>query len=132
MKVFMAVIASVGLVRFGLTLAGVSNDVVKYVSMTAVIAVGTVYYGVTLATWRERMKAAYLLILPYMCVELLALGYGWMTGRPTIFHTPEYSFNTTVPVHFIGHLVGGLTWEPLMLFVIMQVVAIVMRAVGKM
>jgi hypothetical protein len=117
---FMIAIVAVGLLRLGLTLAGVPDAKVKYASMTVLIIAGAIYLGITSATWRERMRASYLLILPYMSVELLALGYTWASGRPTIFHTPEYSFNTTLPVHFFGHLIGGLSWEPLTVFLLMQ------------
>src|SRR5439155_2831270 len=71
-------------------------------------------------THKERLKAAYLLILPYMTIEVLALGYTWASGRQTIFHAQEYSFGTSIMVHTIGHLVGGLTWEPLFGFVVME------------
>ena len=116
----MATILSVGIFRLVLTLSEVPNAITRYASMSAVILIGIVYYGVMRITWRQRIRAAYLLILPYMAIELLALGSAWATGRETIFHAPEYSLNTTVPIHFVGHLIGGLTWEPLLIFVAMQ------------
>jgi len=122
MKLFIALIAVMGVIRFVLTMAGVSNDVVKYASMTVIIMAGSVYFGVTTSTHKERLKAAYLLILPYMLVEVAALSFTWLTGRPTIFHAPEYSMGLGIAGHMLGHLVGGLTWEPLMLFVVMEIV----------
>jgi len=71
---------------------------------------------------KDRLKAAYLLILPYMIIEALALGYTWASGRSTIFHTAEYSFGMGIVPHFFGHLVGGLTWEPLSVFLIMEII----------
>jgi hypothetical protein len=61
-------------------------------------------------------------VLPYMIIEVAALGYTWATGRQTIFHAQEYSFGVGVGEHTIGHLVGGLTWEPLFLFLVMEVI----------
>ena len=124
-KLFIAAILVVGMIRFALSVSGVPDTTVKYVSMTVVIAVGMVYFAVTCKTWKQRMKAAYLLILPYMVVEAFALGYTLVTRKPTIFHAPQYSFGTTPGLHFIGHVIGGVTWEPLSLFVVMQVIGFV-------
>ena len=120
-KVFIAAIAVMGLIRFALTMAGVPDSVVKFASMTAIIMVGTVYFALTSGTHKERLKDAYLLILPYMIIEVAALGYTWASGRQTIFHAKEYSFGVSVGPHTIGHLVGGLTWEPLSIFVLMEI-----------
>src|SRR5437867_1401207 len=122
LKLFMAAIAVMGALRFLLTIAGVPNTVVKFASMTVIIMVGMIYFGAVLPTHKERLKAAYLLILPYMIVEVLALGYTWASGRQTIFHAQEYSFGVGIGAHTIGHLIGGLTWEPLSLFVVMEIV----------
>jgi hypothetical protein len=121
-KVFIAAIAAMGMVRFALTLAGVPDSLVKFASMTAIIFAGLLYFAVVLPTPRERLKAAYLLIFPYMIVEVAVLGYAWASGRPTIFHKPEYSFGVDIGTHTIGHLVGGLTWEPLITFLVMEIV----------
>ena len=122
MKAFMAAIAGMGVVRFILTVSGVPNEVVKYFSMSAVMLVGLIYFAIAAKTHKERLKAAYLLVLPYMAIEVIALGYTWASGHPTIFHAAEYSFGTTIAVHTIGHFVGGLTWEPLSFFLMMEII----------
>ena len=118
----MAAIAVMGVIRFVLTIAGLSNAAVKFASMTVIMIAGTLYFGVVSLTHKERIKAAYLLVLPYMIIEVAALGYTWATGRQTIFHAQEYSFGMGVGAHTIGHLVGGLTWEPLFLFLVMEII----------
>src|SRR5919198_3536129 len=132
MKFFIAAIAVMGVIRFVLTMAGLPNTVVKFASMTVIIMAGTLYFAIDSKTHKERLKAAYLLIVPYMIVEVAALGYTWLTGQPTIFHAQEYSFGTLpagssdptagIAAHTIGHFVGGLTWEPLSVFVVMEIV----------
>ena len=122
MKIFIALIAVIGVIRFVLSTAGISNDVVKYASMSVVIMAGSLYFGATTSTHKDRLKAAYLLILPYMVVEVAALSFTWITGRATIFHAAEYSMGTGIAVHTLGHFVGGLTWEPLMVFIVMEIV----------
>jgi hypothetical protein len=122
MRVFMAAIFVMGVLRFVLTVSGQPNSLVKYFSMTAIILAGTIYFALATNTHKDRLKAAYLLILPYMIVEVAALGYTWATGRQTIFHAEEYSLGAPLSYHTIGHLVGGLTWEPLFVFLCMEVI----------
>jgi|SRR5438093_8143172 len=119
-KVFIVAIAVMGVVRFILDASGLPKDVVKYFSMSAIIIIGSVYFAIATETHKERLKASYLLVLPYMTVEVIALGYTWATGHQTIFHAAEYSMGTSIAVHTLGHLIGGVTWEPLLMFVVME------------
>ncbi len=121
MKGFIIAIGAMGVLRFILNMSGFPNDVVKYFSMTVIMIAGSVYFGITAPTHKERLKAAYLLVMPYMTIEVLALAYTWASGRQTIFHATEYSFGSSIAVHTIGHFIGGLTWEPLFVFVTMEV-----------
>ena len=122
MKGFTAAIAAMGLIRFSLNLAGVADSIVKYFSMTVILIAGLFYFAIACTTHKDRLKAAYWLVLPYMIIEVLALGYTWSTGHQTIFHTPEYSLGFSIGWHTFGHLVGGLTWEPLFVFLVMETV----------
>ena len=122
MRGFIIAILLMGIVRFTLDRLGVPKDTVKYFSMSAIIMAGLIYFSVVTVGHKARLKAAYLLILPYMIIEVLALGYTWASGNQTIFHTEEYSFGMSVRAHTIGHLVGGLTWEPLAVFVLMEII----------
>jgi hypothetical protein len=128
MKGFIAAIAIVGVIRFVLSISGFPNATVKYVSMTAIILAGTVYFAFSTATHKGRLKAAYFLIFPYLVVEVIALAYTWATGRATIFHAEEYSLGYGIAAHTLGHLVGGLTWEPLALFVLMEILWVIHAA----
>ena len=121
MKGFITAIAAVGAIRFILSVSGLPDSTVKYVSMSVIIMIGTIYFALTTPTHKGRLKDAYLLILPYLVVEVLALSYTWITGHRTIFQADEYSMGFGIAEHTIGHLVGGLTWEPLALFVIMEI-----------
>lgn len=121
-KWFMAFILLTGIARFALTVFGLPNTAIRFASMSVVIAIGAVYFAINSSTHMDRLKDAYLLILPYMSVEVAALLYTWWSGRPTIFHAAEYSFGTSIGQHTLGHLAGGLTWEPLILFLFMEIV----------
>jgi hypothetical protein len=122
MRWFILSIAAMGVIRFTLDAAGVPKEIVKYFSMTAIIIAGWLYFAVTTSSHKERLKSAYLLILPYMVIEVIALTYTWLSGHQTIFHAAEYSFGVPVRLHMLGHLVGGLTWEPLSVFILMEIV----------
>ena len=64
----------------------------------------------------SRLRIAYSLIAPYMLVETAGIGYTWWTGNHTIFHAIPYTFGTSIELHFWGHVIGGVTWEPLFIF----------------
>ena len=128
LKWFILAIAVMGVIRFVLSISGVPDQIVRFFSMTVIFMAGAVYFGIVCTTHKERLKAAYLLILPYMIVEVLGLGYTWATGRMTILQSEPYTFGGyPIDQHTIGHLVGGLTWEPLGLFVFMEIVWYVSR-----
>ena len=119
---FVAAIFLMGLLRFALTTVALPDKFVKFFSMTVIILVGIVQFALRTETHKERLKAAYVLLFPYMVVEVAALGYTWATGRITIFHSADYSHGWPIATHTLGHLIGGLTWEPLGAFVIMEVI----------
>ena len=122
MKLFIATIAIIGVIRFALNAAGLPNDIVRYFSMSVIMLVAFVYFALTAQTHKERLKDAYLIVLPYMTIEVLALSYTWATGRSTIFQAAEYARGFSISRHTIGHFVGGLTWEPLLGFLLMELV----------
>ena len=122
MKWCIVAIAAMGVVRFILDAGGMPKDVVKFFSMTVIMMASSLYFAIACTTHKERLKASYLLVMPYMTVEVLALGYTWVSGHQTIFHAAEYSLGTSIAVHTIGHLVGSFTWEPLFGFVVMEIV----------
>ena len=131
-KIFAAAIIVMGIIRFALTWSGWPDSSVKYFSMTAIIIVGTFFYALTTDTHKDRLKASYVLLIPYMLVEVSALGYAWASGRPSIFHSKDYSFGTSLPLHTIGHFVGGLTWEPLSTFVVMELIWLVAAGIRRL
>ncbi len=121
LPLIVAAIIAIGALRFALTVRGVSDDITKYASMTVIILGAALYYGFRAASYRELLWISYALLIPYMLVEIAGIGYAWCTGRSTIFHAPQYSFGTPIHLHFWGHAVGGLTWEPLSVFLLMAI-----------
>jgi len=131
-KIFAAAIVLMGVIRFVLTSSGLPDSTVKYFSMTAIIIAGTFYFALTTDTHKDRLKASYALLIPYMVIEVSVLGYEWASGHPTIFHAKEYNLGTSLPAHTIGHFVGGLTWEPLSTFVVMELIWLVAAGIRRL
>jgi hypothetical protein len=129
LKAFIIAIAAMGVLRFILTISGLPNSIVKFFSMTAIMTIAQVYFAAVTSSHKERLKVSFFLVMPYMIVEVLALGYTWASGRQTIFHASEYTMGTSIRVHTIGHLIGGLTWEPLLVFAVMEVFWVIFVAV---
>lgn len=123
LPVFVLLILGVGAARFVLSFAGVGNELVRYASMTAVIVAATVWFGSRPTLWRRRLRISYALVIPYMLVETAGLGYTWLSGRETIFQAPEYALDFAIEWHLLGHVAGGLTWEPFTVFAIMSVLS---------
>jgi hypothetical protein len=132
MRAFIAAVFGMGVIRFILTVIGLPDSTVKYFSMTAVITIGALYFAVMTNTHRERLHAAFFLIIPYMIIEVAALAYTWATGHQTIFHSADYSLGLSIVQHTLGHLAGGLTWEPLFIFIFMEVVWVVYTLVARL
>ncbi len=126
---FVGAVFLMGVLRFVLTTAALPDAFVKFFSMTVILFAGILYFALRTESHKERLKAAYLLLFPYMVVEVAALGYTWATGRQTIFHSPDYSFGMPIATHTLGHLAGGLTWEPLGAFAMMEILWLIARTV---
>jgi hypothetical protein len=116
-----------GAFRAVLTLTEVLDDLTRFASMTVVILAGRVFFARRGTEVRERLFISYALVIPYMLIEVPALGYTWWSGRTTIFHTPPYTLGTPIEIHFYGHLLDGLTWEPLVVFLMITLGSTLLR-----
>ncbi len=121
-KWWVVAIICVGAVRVLLTTAGLPNEQVKFASMTVVMGVASVYLAIWCArhgwSYRDLFIFSYFITIPYMAVEIVGLLLAGLSGRPNIFHAPEYSLGTPLWLHLLGHIIGGLTWEPWIIWLI--------------
>src|ERR1700756_4967565 len=117
---FAAAIVVVGAIRFALSLSGVPDEIATYSSMTIVITVGWIYFAIVCPKWKDRLIAAYVLFVPYTLVEIVTLGYTYVTGNATIFQRHEHEFTLTVGQHLTTMVIQGLTWGPLLTFAVMS------------
>jgi len=121
-KWWVVAIICVGAARIVLTTFGLPNQQVRFASMTAVMAAGSVYLSIWCSrhgwSYWDLFIFSYFITVPYMAVEVVGLSLAGLSGRPNIFHAPEYSLGTPLWIHLVGHIVGGVTWEPWMIWLI--------------
>jgi len=104
-----------GLARLVLSLAGVSNDLTRWLSLTALAFAGIIYYGIKVHT---SGFGSYRHLLPLLVNQHLLLhaivifGIVWAiaTGQSNVFTAPEYSGggNGATWFHAGAHLVIGV------------------------
>ena len=136
-KVVLALIVLVFLVRLGLSLSGTPNATAKWVSVTVVLLLGVVYYGVAVHT---RAFGSYKQLLPLLFFQSL-LGEGLValaivlaifTGTDNIYTAPEYSGGGDGKnwLHVVAHLVIGAIVLPLVSWGISSLVLLVTKKVA--
>lgn len=136
-KIVLALIVLVFLVRLALSLGGAPNATAKWVSVTVVLLVGVVYYGVAVHT---RGFGSYKQLLPLLFFQSL-LGEGLValaivlaifTGTDNIYTAPEYSGGGDGKnwLHVVAHLVIGAIVLPLVSWGISSLVLLVTKKVA--
>src|SRR5687768_15588990 len=96
-KVFLVLILVVGAARLALSLAGVSNDVTRWLSINGVIWVGIVVLAIRAArtgfgTYRHLLPPYVLQMVTAQMVIVPAIILAIVTGRDNVFSAPEFSF----------------------------------------
>ena len=124
-KLFLVLTAGVGLLRLGLSLAGVPDDVVRWLSMNVLLWSGAVYYGVAVHTrgfgsYKQLLPLVFLQasILHVIAVAGIVLS---IAGFQNVFAAPEYSGPATAQnqwLHALSHLTIGMVAAPLVLWAV--------------
>ena len=139
-KVWLVLIAAVGLARLGLSLAGLPDRTVMFLSMTAVGWAAVLYYGVAV---HIRGFGSYKQLLPLMIFQvvlvqsiavagiLLAIA-----GFPNIYAAPEYSGppfarSTNQWSHALAHLTIGIVVPVLLWWGVASLVLLITKRVGR-
>jgi len=139
-KVWLVLIAAVGLARLGLSLAGLPDRTVMFLSMTAVGWAAVLYYGVAV---HIRGFGSYKQLLPLMIFQvvlvqsiavagiLLAIA-----GFPNIYAAPEYSGppfarSTNQWSHALAHLTIGIVVPVLLWWGVASLVLLITKRVAR-
>jgi hypothetical protein len=136
-KLFLIAIVVVFLVRLGLSLAGTPIPTAKWISVTVILLLGTLYYGVAVHT---RGFGSYKQLYPLgLFQSLLAEGLvgvaiilGILTGQDNIYTAPEFSGGVDSKNwgHVLGHVAVGIVLLPLMSWAISSIVLFVTKKVA--
>jgi hypothetical protein len=119
-KPFLGLILVVGIARLVLSLGGVPNSTAKWLSITAVIWIGILYFSIRVHT---SGFGSYKHLLPIFVLQGLAaqaiigpsIVLAIFTGQDNIYSVPEYSFGQDGKtwLHVVAHLGLGTTIGPL-------------------
>ena len=118
-KVFLGIVAAVGLLRLGLSVAGVPDTTSRWLSMNVVIWAGVFYYGAAVHTkgFGSYKQLLVLVSLPILILHVIAVTGILLTiaGLPNVFAAPEYSgpAATNQWLHALVHLTIGMVVAPL-------------------
>ena len=133
-KVILALIAVAFVVRLGLSLSGTPNETAKWISVTSVLLLGVVFYGVAVhTTGFGSYKQLYpLLLFQSLLGEglvALAIVLAIVTGRDNIYTAPEYSGGGDGKnwTHVVAHLVVAAVILPLISWAIASLVLFVTK-----
>ena len=119
-KPFLVLILVVGIARLALSLGGVSNSTAKWLSITAAIWVGVLYFSIRVhssgfGSYKHLLPIFVLQSLAAQAVIVPAIILAIFTGNDNIYSAPEYSFGADGKtwLHVGAHLGLGTTIGPL-------------------
>ena len=115
-RVFVLLIAAVGITRLALSLAGAPNSTATWFSMTAVARIGVLYCAVRVqssgfGTYKHLLPIVALINLTAQAIAIGGIVIAIFTGANNIFSSPEYAFGSDGKTwfHAGAHLVLGTT-----------------------
>ena len=137
-KEFLVAASAVGFARLGLSLAGLADSTVAWLSMSAVALAAVLYYGVAVHT---RRFGSYKQLLPLVFFQV-ALVHGIaalgilvsIAGFPNVFTAPEFSGPVPNPnpwTHLMAHLTIGIVVPTLLLWGIGSLFLLLTKKVAR-
>jgi hypothetical protein len=124
-KPFLALILVVGIARLALSLGGVSSSVAKWISITAVMWIGVLYYSIRVHTsgfgsYKQLLPICVLQSVTAQLVIVPAIILAIFTGKDNIYSVPEYALGSDGKtwLHVAAHLLVGTTIGPLIAWLV--------------
>jgi len=113
---FLILIAVVGVTRLALSLGGVPNSTARWLSMTVLAWIGTIYYSVRVHTsgfgsYKQLLPILALLNITAQVIAITGIAIAIFTGNDNIFSAPEYAFGGDGKswLHLGAHVFIGTT-----------------------
>jgi hypothetical protein len=123
-KLFLVLIAGVGIFRLLLSLSGVPNETAKWFSITAVSWIGLFYHAVRIpatrfGSYKQLLVICFLQNAVAQIIAISAILVALLTGVDNIYSIPEYAFGGTNRwLHLGAHIVIGTPAGTLVLWLI--------------
>jgi len=138
-KVILILIAAVGIVRLALSLGGVSNSAVKWVSITVMSFIGLIYVSITAYTsgfgsYKQLLPLVFLQAALAHLIIIVGIILAIQTGKDNIYSASEYSPDRTNGKtwgHVIAHLIAGFIFVPLLGWLIGSILMFVTKKMGS-
>jgi hypothetical protein len=135
-KVALGVLAAVGLARLGLSLAGVPDATVAWLSMNVVAWAGALYYGVAVhakgfGSYKHLLPLGFFQTVLQQAIAVLGILLA-IAGYRNVYAAPEYSFGAQNQwSHVLAHLTIGIIVPPLLLWGVSSLVLLITNRVAR-
>jgi len=136
-KIFLVLIVIVGVARLGLSLAGVENATVKWLSISVVTLIGLVYYSIRVHTsgfgsYKQLLALIVVQSIVAQAIIIVGIVIAIFTNRDNIFSAPEYSGggDGKTWLHAGAHLVFGVIVGSLVAWLIGSIILFVTKKVA--
>jgi hypothetical protein len=135
-KPVLIAIAAVGLARLVLSLAGLPDSTVRWLSMNVVVLVGTIYYGIAVprtafGTYRQLLPLVFFQFAIFHAIAVAGILLT-IAGYPNIFGAPEYSVGAGSQwIHALAHLTIGMVVPPVLGWGVASLVMLATRKLSR-
>jgi len=134
----LVLVAIVGVARLGLSLAGVENSTVKWLSISVANLIGLVYFAVRVHTagfgsYKELLSLIVITNILAQAIIIAGIVIAIFTKHDNIFSTPEYSGggDGKTWLHAGAHLVFGVIVGSLLAWVVGSLILFITKRVAK-
>ncbi len=115
-KLFIILIAAVGITRLALTLTGAPNSTARWFSMTVVMWLGLICYSIRVqtsgfGTYRHLLPVLAIPNIVAQAIAITGIMTAIFTGTGNVFSAPEFAFggDGKTWIHVAAHLFFGTT-----------------------
>jgi hypothetical protein len=135
-RVWLVLLAVVGVARLVLSLAGVPNPTVAWLSMNVIGWAAALYYGVAVHTrgfgsYRQILPLGFFQTVLQQSIAVLGILLA-IAGYPNIYAAPEYSFNVQNQwLHALSHVTIGILVPPLLIWGVASLVMLITKKVAR-
>jgi hypothetical protein len=136
-KPILLLIIVVGIARLALSLGGVQSSAVKWLSVSAAMFIGLVYFAIRVYTtgfgsYKQLLPLLVIQSLVAQVIIITGIVIAIQTGKDNIFSLPEYAGGQDGKtwLHAGAHLVLGLTVGPLLAWLVGSIIMWVTKKIS--